>query len=351
MSKAKTAKPLGDTAKDLGLGKPKASKKKAAPKKVSAKTAERLANKKIESKLKGKTIVGKAGLILLKPANVVVVDGFNPRIDKGDIPALMKSIKRNGVTTPIKVRKVAKHFELVDGERRLIAALKLGLPSIPAQVIKAGIITHAELLNLALVSNDGKPLAPVEQAEAFRRLVNDGWSARAIAVATGHSLRLVGDRLTLISAHPDVAKAVKSGKLSLSMGLAIAKKAKHKGRKQKGLVKKATGSKKGAMKVASKLGKASLKVKFDKANVALRNRLNKLVTMINKKLKKGEKKVPRNLASQITFFSKHSNRLVRAAFVAGGTCAITEVLGKASAKKTTSKRLTARAKSSKGRNK
>ena len=339
---------MAKVAANLKKGAKKASKKKASKKKVAAKKAPSkaakarakvAANKKVEAKLVGPTILHTGKLYEMNPKNIVVQDGFNPRIDMGDMAALMKSIKRNGVKQPITVRKVGQHYELIDGHRRLIAANKLALAKVPAR-IESGKLSTEEMLNLALVSNDGKPLAPVEEADAFRRLVNGGWTPRAISVATGKSLRLVKDRLTLISAHPDVAAAIKSGKLSIGLGLAIAKKAKTSKKKQAKKVKEATRGATAQKRIAAQLGKASLKTKFDKRKLALQNRLNKLLGIVNKRRKKADR-LPARLASQVTHFSKHKDKEVRAAFVAGGLYAITDVMATANAKKKTTSGRTA----------
>ncbi|MCH7515806.1 MAG: ParB/RepB/Spo0J family partition protein [Bacteroidetes bacterium] len=291
-------------------------------------------------------MLGKLQMLKLNPANIVIVEGFNPRIDKGDLSELMASIKTHGVKQPITVRKVANHYELIDGERRVLATLKLGLKSIPA-IEERGSMTEEDVIALALVHNDGKPLAPVEEAEAFRRLIKSGWSAKRISVQTGKRIALVKNRLALISAHPDVVAAVKSGKLSLSMGTQIAKKARGKKQKQKRMVKKASRSKEGKKTVALQMGKASLKVMFEKQVSGLLSRLNKLIVIVNKKRAKKDR-LPLALVAQAERFSKHKDREVRAAFIAGGVHAIVSGLGSANTKKGRGgKRGTARAKSGK----
>jgi len=341
-------KGMAALAKDLKKGAKKASKKKASKKKVSKKKAPsaaqkkreaKVASKKVEKKIVGKVVVGKRQMLLLNPANIVVNEGFNPRIDKGDIAELMKSIKKNGVQQPIKVRKVGKHYELVDGERRLTAVLKLALDAIPA-LVDEGKKTEEDLLTLALIMNDGKPLAPVEEADAFRRLIKGSWTPRQISVATGKSLRLVKDRLTLISAHPDVRAAVKSKKLSVGLALAITKKSKGDKRKQKAQAKKAAKSKAGTKKVAATLGQASLKTKLEKTVLALQNRFNKLLRIVNKGRKR-KAKVPAQISSWPLYFSKHKDKEVRAAWVAGGIFASSQVLGSANVRKTTKRGRTA----------
>lgn len=338
-------------AKDLKKGAKKVSKKKVSKKKASKKKAPskaqlarevKAASKKVAKKIVGKIVVGKGQMLFLNPRNIVINEGFNPRIDKGDIAGLMKSIKRNGVKQPIKVKKVGKLYELVDGERRLLAVLKLGLRKIPALEEK-GKRSQEDLLSLALIMNDGKPLAPVEEADAMRRLVKGGWTLRQIAVATGKSLRLVKDRMTLISAHPDVAKAVKEGKLGTGLAVAIAKKAKGDKRKQKGLVKKASKGTTAKKKVAASLGKSSLKTKLENKAVALQNRFNKLLGIVNKGRKRKDK-VPAKISDWPVFFSKSKNKEVRAAWVAGGIYTTSQVLGTANTRTKTRKGRTAKGK-------
>ena len=56
-----------------------------------------------------------------------------------DMEALMESIRANGVMTPILVRKVKKQeldvYEIISGHRRKFACEKLGIETIPAELI------------------------------------------------------------------------------------------------------------------------------------------------------------------------------------------------------------------------
>lgn len=326
----------------------KAAKKVEPPStKAEIERERKAANEKLEAKMKGPTKLGTLQMLKLNPEHIVVVDGINPRIDTKDIHELMASIKKNGQKEPISVRKVGKHYELVHGERRLRAILKLGLKSINA-IEERGKKTDAELIALHLVHNDGKPLAPVEEADAFRKLINLGWTQKQIAIATGKRLRLVKDRLQLISSHPDVVAAVKSGKLSLAVGTAIAKKAKGKKRTQARMVKKATATKAGKKKVAAQVGKASLKTKLERAKIDVMNKANECIHEINKVVKKRDK-LPTNEVDQVRYFGKHDDPVVRAAFLAGGVHALSFV--GVTPRKTTrkKKKVTARAKQGKGK--
>ena len=87
------------------------------------------------------------------------------------IEELAASIKEKGLLQPVVVRKTADGFEVIAGERRLKAARKLGLTKIPV-VIKD--VDDKEALVLALIENiQREELNPIEEAESFRRLVDE----------------------------------------------------------------------------------------------------------------------------------------------------------------------------------
>lgn len=72
-------------------------------------------------------------------SNVIVLDRI--RKDYGDIPALARDIKKNGLLNPISVVHEASngHYVLLAGERRLKAVKLLGEQLIAVRVIDKGI--------------------------------------------------------------------------------------------------------------------------------------------------------------------------------------------------------------------
>ena len=71
-------------------------------------------------------------------------------------------------------------YRLVDGERRVHAATKLGLMEVTAIVRE----TEERTLGLedAVVANQApKALNPIEEAQAFRRLIDAGRTKRGVA--------------------------------------------------------------------------------------------------------------------------------------------------------------------------
>jgi ParB family chromosome partitioning protein len=99
---------------------------------------------------------------------------YQPRIkfNPAAFEELKNSVKEKGLIQPITVRRIDSHFELIAGERRLRAAMEVGIKKIPAYVIN--VETKEEMLELALIENvQRERLNPIEQANAFQRLITE----------------------------------------------------------------------------------------------------------------------------------------------------------------------------------
>ncbi len=140
---------------------------------------------------------------------------FQPRKDfnKEKMEELKGSIKRHGIIQPIVVRKIANGYEIVAGERRLKAAKEIGLKKIPA-IIKS--INNEKSLEIALVENiQREDLNPVEQANAFKRLIDEfKLTQQELAEATGKSRALVTNTIRLLKLNPEIQKNISEGKIS-----------------------------------------------------------------------------------------------------------------------------------------
>lgn len=155
----------------------------------------------------------------ISPYNIVVEDDFNVRKDMGDLEGLMNSILANGQLEPIMVHKVAgeEKYILTDGHRRF-AAIKLALEkgnSIPyVKAIKVSGTTEDRLFAMVITGTDKKPLTVLEEAEAYKRLVNLGYEVKDIAGRIGKSLPHVYNALKLADAPKKLKKAIESGAIS-----------------------------------------------------------------------------------------------------------------------------------------
>lgn len=129
----------------------------------------------------------------IDPRNIVVVEGFNSRVDF-DLDELKDSIRENGVKNPISVipfkdENGNEKYRLVDGERRYRATMALieegaDIMRIPAMFLSKSLKTD-ELLVEQLIRNEGKHFSEYEYGIAFRKFVDLGYTPAEIIKKLG----------------------------------------------------------------------------------------------------------------------------------------------------------------------
>ncbi len=154
------------------------------------------------------------------PAEVDLADispnPWQPRtkFDEDGLAELTESVRAHGVLQPLVVRpKEAGGYELVAGERRLLAAKRAGLSKVPVTVRAIG---DQEMLVVALIENvQRRDLNPLERARAFRRLADEQkLSHERIADLAGMGRSTVSNSLRLLELAPEHADALASGVIS-----------------------------------------------------------------------------------------------------------------------------------------
>ncbi len=141
------------------------------------------------------------------------------RIDDGAIAELAASIGEKGVLQPILVRPIAGGFEIVAGERRFRAAKQAGLASIPAVVRE---LNDQETVEIAIVENlQREDLNAVEEARAFKQLLDFGLSQEAVAKAVGKSRSSVANSLRLLALPSGMLDALEDGALTAGHARAV----------------------------------------------------------------------------------------------------------------------------------
>jgi ParB family chromosome partitioning protein len=139
---------------------------------------------------------------------------------------LASSIREFGLLQPIVVSKVEKdtekgtevEYELVAGERRLMAVKMLGLETIPA--IIRNVRLERERLELAIVENiQRENLNPIEMAKAYSRLQDEfRLTQREVASRLGKSRETVANTLRLLDLSTEIQDAISKGQLTESHG-------------------------------------------------------------------------------------------------------------------------------------
>jgi ParB family chromosome partitioning protein len=154
-----------------------------------------------------------------KPTEVAVasidVNPYQPRkrFDDTRLQELADSIKLDGVLQPIVVRRKGSRYELIMGERRLQAARKAGIDTVPVVVRD---VRDADALRLAIVENiQRENLNAIEEAQAYRRLVTEFSMSQAdLAGMVGKDRSSVANTLRLLNLPDEVQRLVETGALT-----------------------------------------------------------------------------------------------------------------------------------------
>ena len=126
-----------------------------------------------------------------------------PRCTMGDLSELMASISENGILEPLIVRQQRDRFQIVAGERRYQAAVRVGLSEVPVIVRDAD---DGQAIELALIENiQRKDLTPFEEAEALKSLADRfHYTHEQLAQRLGKSRTSITESMSLNSIADDV---------------------------------------------------------------------------------------------------------------------------------------------------
>ena len=140
---------------------------------------------------------------------------FQPRsnFDDEKLEELTKSIKNQGVLSPILVRELGlNEYEVIAGERRLRASKKAGLSSIPCLVDQK---QDQDALISALIENlQREDLNPVEEARGLDRLKREfGLTQDEVANSTGKARSTIANTLRILSLPSTVLEMLSRGEI------------------------------------------------------------------------------------------------------------------------------------------
>jgi ParB family chromosome partitioning protein len=158
--------------------------------------------------------------------DLIAPNPYQPRtvFDPTAVTELAQSIREHGVIQPLVVSRPSTPggatYQLIAGERRLLASREAGLKRVPVIVKEAS--TQA-LLELALVENlQRQDLGPLEEAFAFRRLADEfGLTQEAVAMRVGRSRSAVANSIRLLSLSDEMQASLASGEITAGHARAL----------------------------------------------------------------------------------------------------------------------------------
>lgn len=144
--------------------------------------------------------------------------------DEQALRELASSIREFGVIQPLIVSKIEEEnetgtsvsYELIAGERRLLASKMVGLYTVPAIIRKPP--RESEKLELAIIENIQRAdLSPIEMARAFARLQDEfRLTQREIAAKLGKSREVVANSVRLLNLPSEIQEAIGDGRVNES---------------------------------------------------------------------------------------------------------------------------------------
>jgi ParB family chromosome partitioning protein len=161
------------------------------------------------------------------PVEQLHANRYQPRQDwdQEALENLAESIAEKGILQPILVRRHPDRdgdFEIIAGERRWRAAQIAQLHQVPV-VIKD--LSDAESMEIAIIENiQREDLSPIEEAEAYRRLMNEfDYTQEMLSKKVGKSRSHLANNLRLLTLPPAVQAMIRDGRLSAGAARAVIK--------------------------------------------------------------------------------------------------------------------------------
>ncbi|UCC41452.1 MAG: ParB/RepB/Spo0J family partition protein [Candidatus Aminicenantes bacterium] len=147
---------------------------------------------------------------------------LQPRLKfaQDSIDELARSIKESGILQPIVVTPEGDHYKIIVGERRWLAAQKIGLKKIPA-IIRS--MTKEKQLEASLIENlQRENLNPLEVALAYQKLIQElHYTQQDVAEKVGKDRTSVTNYLRLLKLPKEIQKNLAENKISMGHARAL----------------------------------------------------------------------------------------------------------------------------------
>jgi ParB family chromosome partitioning protein len=172
-----------------------------------------------ETQSLGDGSTGEFGLI---DEGLISRNPYQPRKEFSDeaLAELVDSISQHGILQPLLVRAHEGGYQLIAGERRLLAARKAGVSRIPCRVV---VLDDKGVCEVAIVENVQRTdLSDLEKAQAFQDYLDKfGGTIEDLAGRLGKNRSTISNCLRLLELPDQVKIAMASGKISAGHARAL----------------------------------------------------------------------------------------------------------------------------------
>lgn len=154
--------------------------------------------------------------------DIVISDNIRKFLDEESLELLAQSLIEFGQAQPILVNQVEGVSHLIDGYRRVMAALRAGLTEITARVREGAVGGPVRSLEQLVLNCQRENLSDVEMARALHELKTaTGMTSKQLAARAGLSESKVSRLLELLELAPWLLAKVESRQLPASVALEI----------------------------------------------------------------------------------------------------------------------------------
>ncbi|MDD5506999.1 MAG: ParB/RepB/Spo0J family partition protein [Bacteroidales bacterium] len=157
------------------------------------------------------------------PVGNIESNPFQPRdsMEETSLAELTESIRTLGIIQPLTVRSLGyDKYQLIAGERRLLAARKAGMKEIPAFIRVAN---DQEMLEMALVENiQRKDLNPIQIAIGFQRLTEEcNLTQEQLSQRLGKNRTTISNFIRLLKLPPEIQVAIRNEQITMGHARAL----------------------------------------------------------------------------------------------------------------------------------
>jgi len=159
---------------------------------------------------------------VLIPTQSISRNPYQPRqdFDGEELAELVQSIAQHGILQPLLVRMVEGAWQLIAGERRLLAARKVGLAEVPCRVVE---MDDKSVCEVAIVENvQRSDLSDLEKATAFQQYLEKfGGTIEELARKMGKDRSTISNCLRLLELPGEVKQALGAGQITAGHARAL----------------------------------------------------------------------------------------------------------------------------------
>ena len=170
--------------------------------------------------------LGRKDIFRINPLDIHEKEGFNARLDYGDLTSLVDYVLEHGnVPSPLKVWMEDGTIYVDQGHRRLRAvhmAIEKGADVKTVDCIAEPVTYNPEMRLIEMVSsNEGMPLSMLEQGHVFRRLTGGGYEQIEVARKVAKSPSHVSNCIILANASKRIQNLIIEGKVKPTTVLGV----------------------------------------------------------------------------------------------------------------------------------